>query len=131
MRTRGKFSVPKSWMQDFIPLCVPALLDVNVVIHDYDVRGIDLEKAARFNKALSGKVHVGHRLDDYNVLACDLTLAVHALELVFIQGNAVFFAQHIDSKVTHVVPRVHILSARISEPCDYPHIRILNVCRRV
>ena len=92
---------------------------------------IDLEKAARFNKALAGKVHVGHGLYDDDVLPRDPAFSIHALELVLVKRDAVFLAQHVHRKVAHVVPSVHILSARISEPCDHPHIRVLNACRQV
>ena len=102
---------------------------VDLVVEDGDVAGLELEEAHRLAHRLAGEVHEGLGLEERHLLGPEAAFGDLALELRAPGREAVVGGDPVHRHEADVVPVPGILRARVPEPHEKPHGPLRLRCR--
>src|SRR5690606_29408217 len=114
--------VGEKTLQTVVPPVAAARLDpdlaarqVQIVVDDDHVRGVDPIEAAGRTHRFPGKVHEGERLHQQNPLALHLRLAELRRELLSIEAGPELPRDLVDDQKSDVVPGLLVAGPRVSQ----------------
>ena len=95
-------------------------LQRDVVKHDDDILGRDVEEGGQLLDGLTGQIHIGQRLEKIQFVALVGYLVVQTLELAFIHTATQLLSQDIQCAETTVVAGLCIFRPGIAQTNDKP-----------
>ena len=108
----------------FSPDAEPAGLQGNIVKHDDDILGRNVEKGGKLLYGLTGKVHIGLGLEKEQFVVLVGNLVIQALEFTFVYPAAQLFCQNIKGAEASIVAGLCVFGSGIAETHDEPILHI-------